>query len=105
VYYTYLVKSVIDGSFTTEPYFGGISDGAAEGMVDITPLAGFAADGTAEAVEQERRRMFHEGFNVFDGELETNEGQIIGKKGTTLDDSEIIGGINWYYRTVEETRK
>ncbi|AEF84899.1 membrane protein, Bmp family [Treponema primitia ZAS-2] len=101
VYYTYLVRSVIDGSFTSEPYFGGIADG----MVDITPLAEFAESGTAEAIEKERRRMVYEGFNVFDGDIKTNEGGIIGKEGKTLDDSEIISGINWYYRTVEEIQK
>jgi basic membrane protein A len=101
VYYAYLVKSVMDGSFTTAPYFGGIADG----MVDITPLAEFAGRGIAEAVEQEKRRMLYEGFNVFDGEIETNEGGIVGKAGLTLSDSEIIGGINWYYRTVKEIQK
>ncbi|MFP3043798.1 BMP family ABC transporter substrate-binding protein [Treponema primitia] len=101
VYYTHLVRSLIDGSFTSVPYFGGIADG----MVDITPLAEFAESGTAEVIEKERRRMVYEGFNVFDGEIETNEGGIIGKEGTTLDDSEIISGINWYYRTVEEIQK
>jgi basic membrane protein A len=101
VYYTRLVRSVIDGSFTTEPYFGGISDG----MVDITPLAEFAADGTAEAVEMEKRRMLYEGFDVFDGLLFTNDGRTVGKEGETLSDSELSSGINWYYRTVEEIHK
>jgi len=37
---------------------------------------------------------------VFDGELETNTGSIIGNTGSTLDDATIKGGINWYYKNV-----
>jgi basic membrane protein A len=101
VYYTHLVQSVIDGSFTTEPYFGGL----VEGMVDITPPADFAAPGTSGTVERERRRILERDFNVFDGVLETNDGKTLGEPGSTMDDARIIGGIDWYYRTVIEAEK
>jgi basic membrane protein A len=98
-YYTHLVQSVIDGTFSTAPYFGGI----AEGMVDITPLApGLTGPETVTAVEEARRGIREGTFNVFDGELETNDGGTIGVKGETLRDSEIIGNIHWYYRNVVE---
>ncbi|MDR1100656.1 MAG: BMP family ABC transporter substrate-binding protein, partial [Treponema sp.] len=98
-YYSHLVRSIIDGSFTTAPYFGGI----AEGVVDITPLApDLTGPETAAAVEAARREIREGKFNVFDGELETSEGNIIGAKGETLSDSEIIGDIHWYYRNVVE---
>lgn len=38
---------------------------------------------------------------MFDGELKTNTGEIIGSEGSTLDDATITGGINWYYENVE----
>ncbi|MDR3199943.1 MAG: BMP family ABC transporter substrate-binding protein [Spirochaetales bacterium] len=100
VYYTYLVRSVMNGSFTTRPYFGGI----AEAMVSITPLSEeLAPPGAKEAVEAVRQRMMSGEFNVFDGELKTNDGQTVGTEGATLPDSEIIGGIHWYYRNVVES--
>jgi basic membrane protein A len=95
-YYAYLVRSVIDGSFTTAPYFGGLR----EGIVDITPLSGFAAPETAALITAERKRMKEGAFNVFDGLMETNDGRTIG--GTTLPDDVITGGIDWYYHTVRE---
>jgi basic membrane protein A len=99
VYYTGLTQSVIDGTFTAAPYFGGLS----EGVVDITPLApDLAAPGTAETIEAERRRIVRDGFNVFDGELRTNDGRTIGVEGQTLSDDVIQSGINWYYHTVSE---
>ena len=38
--------------------------------------------------------------HVFDGELKTNTGEVIGSAGTTLDDATITGGIDWYYENV-----
>ena len=37
---------------------------------------------------------------MFDGELKTNTGEVIGSEGNTLDDATITGGINWYYENV-----
>jgi basic membrane protein A len=99
-YYSHLVKSVINGTFSTAPYFGGI----AEGMVDITPLApDLTSPEMAAAVEEARRRIREGTCNVFDGELETSDGGIIGVNGETFPDSEIIGNIHWYYRNVIES--
>jgi basic membrane protein A len=96
-YYTFLVGSVIDGSFTTEPFFGGLADG----MVGIAPLnLALAAPGTQEAVDGAKARIFDGSFHVFDGVMETNDGRKVGTEGGTLSDSEITSGINWYYRNI-----
>jgi basic membrane protein A len=96
-YYNHLARGIIDGSFTTAPYMGGLR----EGVVDITPLADFASAETASLIAAARDRMERGHFNVFDGPLETNDGRIIGGEGT-LPDSVIAGEIDWYYRTVRE---
>jgi basic membrane protein A len=98
-YYSHLIRSIIDGSFTTAPYFGGI----AEGMVDITPLAPeLSTAEMAAAVTKVRRSISAGEFNIFDGELKTNDGSTVGTEGKTLPDSEIIGNIHWYYHNVVE---
>ena len=56
---------------------------------------------TKEKVEAARAKILDGSFNVFDGEIETNTGEIIGKADSTLDDATITGGINWYYKNVE----
>jgi basic membrane protein A len=99
-YYEALVRSVIDGTFNTAPYFGSLKDG----IVGLSPLkedinwrpemiSVFAA---------EMRRIESGAFNVFSGIMETNDGRSIGKEGENLPDEEIHSGINWYYRTVIE---
>lgn len=101
-YYTRLVRSVMDGSFTTEPYIGSIKDG----MVDITPLNPALTDRhMAEAVAEARARLENGACKVFDGVLTTNDGSTAGSEGGTLSDAEIFGNMHWYYHTVTELHK
>lgn len=96
-YYTEATKKVIDGTWTAENYFGGMK----EGLVDIAPLnEDLVAPGTQEKVDEARKRIVEDGFNVFDGVLETNDGKTVGEDGKTLDDATITGGINWYYKNI-----
>lgn len=95
-YYTAAVKSVIDGTWDGSNSYGGM----AEGLVEITGLASFAADGTQQKVDEATAEILSGQNNVFDGVLETNTGKKIGQKGKTLDDATITGKINWYYRNV-----
>ena len=95
-YYTKAVTDVIRGTWDGENYYGGMK----EGLVDITELASFCAPGTEEKVSEASEAILNGTNQVFDGELKTNTGEIIGKEGETLDDSTITGGIDWYYENV-----
>lgn len=94
-YYTTAVKSVIDGTWTCENYYGGM----AEGLVDISPLSANVADGTADAIEAARQKILG-GFNIFEGELYDNAGNQVCKAGEKISDADITGAMNWYYRNV-----
>lgn len=95
-YYTSAVKSIIDGNWDGSNYYGGM----AEGLVGITNLASFAAEGTQEKVDEATAAILSGQSNVFDGVMTTNTGETIGQEGSTLDDATITGGINWYYHNV-----
>ncbi len=95
-YYTAAVADVIEGTWTGENYYGGM----AEGLVEMTDLASFCAEGTQEKVSQAKEAILNGSNNVFDGELKTNTGEVVGSAGTTLDDATITGGIDWYYENV-----
>ena len=95
-YYTSAVKSIINGTWDGSNYYGGMQ----EGLVQITGLADFCADGTQEKIDEATQAILDGSFNVFDGVMETNTGKEIGVQGGTLDDATITGGINWYYRNV-----
>ncbi len=96
VYYTTAVQSVIDGTWSGENYFGGMN----EGLVTIAPLSDLCADGTKEAVEAAKEQITKNGFNVFDGVIETNDGSTVGTEGSTLSDGDITGNMNWYFKNV-----
>lgn len=95
-YYTEAVNQVIQGTWSSENYYGGM----AEGLVGITDLATFCTEGTQEKVSEASQAILDGSSNVFDGELKTNTGKVIGKAGETLDDATITGGIDWYYENV-----
>lgn len=96
-YYTSAVQSLIDGTWNGENYYGGMQ----EGLVAITDMADFCAEGTKEKVDEAKAQILSGACNVFDGAMETNTGDIVGEEGKTLDDSTIQGGINWYYKNVQ----
>jgi len=99
-YYTVLVQSVMDGSFTTAPWYGSLKDG----VVDLAPLNKniLLNEETTRILEKERRRIESGAFDVFSGVMETNNGKSVGREGENLPDDEIRNGINWYYRTIVE---
>lgn len=96
-YYTSAIESIIDGTWDCTNYYGGLSDG----LVDIAPInVNLCTEETVIAVDEARAKMLNDGFNVFDGVIETNDGPTIGTAGSTLSDADITGGINWYYKNV-----
>lgn len=102
VYYTAAVQSIIDGTWTSDNYYEGMDTG----LVKLSALASFCKEGTAEKVEEYRQLILSGEFNVFDGTMTTNTGDTVTGSATlpngtaTLSDSEITGGINWYYKNV-----
>ncbi len=97
-YYTQAVQQVIDGTWNCENYYGGMSDG----LLDISDLnSALCTDEMQAKVDEAKNEILNNGFNVFDGVLETNDGSTVGEEGSTLDDATIKGGINWYYKNVE----
>lgn len=97
-YYTQAVQQVIDGTWNAENYYGGM----AEGLLDISDLnSTLCTDEMQTKVDEARDNILNNGFNVFDGVIETNDGSTVGEEGSTLDDATITGGINWYYKNVE----
>jgi len=97
-YYTNLIQSVIDGTFTSAPWFGSLKDG----IVDIAPLNTHINwdPEMVQMIKTERARIESGSFNVFSGTMETNDGSIIGNEGKNLSDNDIRNNINWYYRNI-----
>ena len=98
-YYTTLVQNVIDGTFTTMPWFGSLNDG----IVDLTPLnLSLLSEetGILYTLEEVRQQIKSGERKIFSGIIETNEGRMVGRADEYFFDIDIRSNINWYYRNV-----
>ena len=96
-YYTSYINSIVNATYDGSNYYGGMD----ESLVGLTNISSLCDAETAGMVSEAQQKILKGAFGVFDGELETNTGAIVGEAGKTLDDATIIGGINWYYHNVE----
>lgn len=95
-YYTYAVQNLIDGTWDNSNYYGGIP----ENTINISDLASFNAPNVKEKVDEARKNILNGTCKIFEGKIETNDGQTAGESGKAFDDDEIINKINWYYKNV-----
>lgn len=96
-YYTSYISSIVNATYDGSDYYGGMS----ESLVGLTTLSPICEDQTAEKINEAQQKILKGEFGVFDGEIITNTGAVVGEAGKTLDDGTITGGINWYYKNVE----
>lgn len=96
-YYTSYVKSIMNATYDGQNYYGGMD----ESLIGLTGLSAICEDGTQKIVTDEMQRILSGQYNVFEGPMQTNTGEMIGATGKTLDDATITGGINWYYKNVQ----
>jgi basic membrane protein A len=99
-YYTTLVRSIIKGEPLPESYLGSLQDG----MVDLTALnTGIPWDDrTLRILGEERQRITSGAFDVFEGVLETNDGERVGSPGSRFAPNDIMYDIHWFYRNIIE---
>ena len=97
-YYTYAVKSMVDKSWTAPNYFGGMK----EGLIGITELADFNADGAQEKIDDATKKFTSGSWDVFTGVIPTNKKTTVGTEGKAMDDDTVQFKTNWLYQNVVE---
>lgn len=95
-YYTYAVQNLIDGTWDSNNYYGGLP----ENTINLSDLADFNASGTQEKVDEVKHSILEGSCKIFDGKIVTDDGQIVGEDGKSFSDDDILNNINWYYRNV-----
>lgn len=86
--YTASVDAVIKGEWTGENLFFGLK----EGLVDISPLTKNVAEGTQEAIDAALATITSGEWDVFNGPLTDNQGNVV-NEGNPLADGDITSGI------------
>lgn len=93
-YYTKAVQSVIDGTYTSENYWGPMVDG----IVKLDTLSENCAEGTAEAVKMAQDALAQDDI-VFVGEIKDNQGEVKVADGQRLTDEEMLA-FDWFVEGV-----
>ncbi len=97
-YYTKVVKSVMNGTWKTNQYWGGISDG----VIDIGPYGPMVSADVKSLVAKQKTVFMKDDYAVFVGPLKDQAGQVKVKAGVKLNDKEMLE-MNWFVQGVEGT--
>lgn len=94
-YYIKTVKSVMDGTWKSESYWGPMS----EGIVDLAPLTQYAPEGAQDKVNEVKQQIINGSFKIFKGELKDQDGNVRVKAGEEMSDSD-VWNMNWFVEGV-----
>jgi len=95
-YYVEAVKTVMDGKFKSESYWGGIDTG----IVDIAPLTKNAPEGAQAKVDEAKAKMVSKSWDVFTGPIKDQTGAIKVAEGQKMTDKELLS-FDWLVEGVE----
>lgn len=94
-YYVEAVKSVMDGTFKSEAYWGGMADG----VVDVSPLTENAPAEAAARVDEVKAKILDGSFNIFEGSIKDQSGAERVKAGEAVSDADQLS-MNWFVQGV-----
>lgn len=95
-YYTEAVASVIDGSFKSHEYWGGMD----EDVIRLAPLTANAPEGIQAEVDAMQAKMIDGSFKVFEGPIYDQTGTIKVEEGQSLSDGDMLS-MTWFVQGVE----
>lgn len=95
-YYVEAVKAVVDGTYTSGSYWGGLEDG----IVDIAPLSDEVPAEVADMVEAKKQEMINGEWDVFWGPIKDQSGTVVVPEGSKMEDGELLS-FDWFVEGVE----
>ncbi|MDK2931914.1 MAG: basic rane protein [Bacillota bacterium] len=97
-YYVKTVKAVLDGTWKTEEYWGGMEDG----VVDIGPYGPMVPEDVKKLVAQKKQEIIAGKLVVFAGPLKDNKGVLRVPAGKAMTDAEMLS-FDWFVEGVDGT--
>lgn len=97
-YYVKTVKEIMDGTWKSGKYWGGIEDG----VVDISPLTDVAPENAKEAVEKAKEEIKSGKLVIFKGPIKDQTGAVKVEDGKTMTDDE-VWNMDYFIEGVEGT--
>ena len=97
-YYTSTVKSVLDGTWETHQYWGGLEDEVVK-LADFSPLV---PDDVKALVETEKAKLVSGDWDVFCGPIADQDGAVVVADGECMADGDMLG-MAWFVEGVVGT--
>ena len=97
-YYIATVQSILDGTWETHQYWGGLADNVVM-LADFSPLV---PDDVKTLVETEKAKIMDGSWDVFCGPIADQEGTIIVAEGECMSDGDMLG-FDWFVNGVVGT--
>lgn len=91
-YYRGATLAALDGRFDGRRRW----EGAASGIVDLTPLAAFSKPGIAAVLAREKELLVSGDKDVFDGPLYDGNGVLRVEEGTVMSDDRLLNEFDWF---------
>lgn len=95
-YYVKTVQSVMDGSWKSESFWGGMDSG----IVDIAPLSSIVPPEVKHKIEQGQADMKAKKLVVFAGPIKDRDGKIKVASGQTISDADLMN-MDWFVEGVD----
>ena len=95
VYYIETVQDILDGTWTTHQYWGGLADGVVK-LTDFSPLV---PDDVRAAVEAKEQDILDGTWDVFCGPINDQNGDEVVAAGECLADGDMLG-MDWFVEGV-----
>lgn len=95
-YYVKVVKSVMDGTWKSEQYWGAMSDN----IVDLAPYGPMVAEETKTLIAKKKDSILKGEWDVFTGPIADQDGQVKVPAGQKMSDKEMLE-FNWFVKGVE----
>jgi basic membrane protein A len=84
VFYKQAIQNTATGAWTNEPVWWGM----AEGILSLAPIADFVPQDVKDLVEEEQARILSGEFDVFEGPINDNRGELRVPAGETMSDED-----------------
>ena len=95
-YYVRVVKAVMNGTWKSEEYWGGLEDG----IVGLSPISNKVPDEIKQQVENKKKQMISKEWDVFMGPIKAQDGTLKVPEGKRLTDAEMLS-MDWFVAGVE----
>ncbi|HHY66294.1 MAG TPA: BMP family ABC transporter substrate-binding protein [Alicyclobacillus sp.] len=95
-YYVQVAKSVMNGTWKSEQYWGGIKDG----IVDLAPFGKNVPEDVRTLVAREKAKILNGELDPFQGPIYDSSGKLRVPQGSKLGDEDILK-MNWFVKGVE----